>query len=166
PPAPVHDLEGMLRRLHLPTVRRLFAELATRAEAEGMSYHTYLETLMAEEIAHRTETRLARAVHRAHFPFLRTIDDFNFTFQTALKLQMLGSYLGPELVSDGRSAIFSWPRGATSCMTGTWPRPFLTDCSSVAYTTLSAGAPIAPATSTRRTVPPDARRPPKRPDRG
>jgi DNA replication protein DnaC len=111
PPAPVHDLEGMLRRLHLPTVRRLFAELATRAEAEGMSYHTYLETLMAEEIAHRSETRLARAVARAHFPFLRTIDDFNFTFQTALKLQMLGSYLGPELVSEGRSAIFSGPSG-------------------------------------------------------
>ena len=111
PPAPVHDLEGMLRRLHLPTVRRLFAELATRAEAEGMSYHTYLETLMAEEIAHRTETRIARAVRRAHFPFLRTIDDFNFTFQTALKLQMLGSYLGPELVSEGRSVIFSGPSG-------------------------------------------------------
>jgi DNA replication protein DnaC len=111
PPPRAHDLEGMLRRLHLPTVRRLFAELATRAEAEGMSYHTYLETLMAEEIAHRSETRVARAVARAHFPFLRTIDDFNFTFQTALKLQMLGSYLGPELVSEGRSAIFSGPSG-------------------------------------------------------
>src|SRR5690606_29602626 len=28
------DLEGMLRRLHLPTVRRLYAELARRAEEE------------------------------------------------------------------------------------------------------------------------------------
>jgi len=111
PPPPVHDLEGMLRRLHLPTVRRLFGDLATRAEAEGMSYHTYLETLIAEEIAHRAETRLTRAVRKARFPFLRTIDDFNFTFQTALKLQMLGSYLGPELVSEGRSAIFSGPSG-------------------------------------------------------
>src|SRR5882724_10383173 len=111
PPAPVHDLEGMLRRLHLPTVCRLYSELATRAEADGMSYHTYLETLIAEEIAHRAETRLTRAVHKARFPFLRTIDDFNFTFQTALKLQMLGSYLGPELVSEGKSAIFSGPSG-------------------------------------------------------
>jgi hypothetical protein len=34
-----------------------------------------------------------------------------FTFQTALKLQMLGSYLGPELVSDGRNAVFSGPSG-------------------------------------------------------
>ena len=111
PPPAARDLEGMLRRLHLPTVRRLYAELATRAEAEGMSYHSYLETLIAEEIAHRAETRLTRAVGKARFPFLRTIDDFNFTFQTALKLQMLGSYLGPELVSEGRSAIFSGPSG-------------------------------------------------------
>jgi hypothetical protein len=53
-------------------------------------------TLIAEEIAHRARTRLTRAVHRARFPFLRTIDDFSFTFQTTLKLQMLGSYLGAE----------------------------------------------------------------------
>jgi len=111
PPAPVHDLEGMLRRLHLPTVHRLYSDLATRAEAEGMSYRTYLETLVAEEIAHRTETRLTRALRKARFPFLRTIDDFNFTFQTALKLQMLGSYLGPELVTEGKNAIFSGPSG-------------------------------------------------------
>ena len=111
PPPPVHDLDGMLRRLHLPTVRRLYNELATRTEAEGMSYHTYLETLIAEEIAHRAETRLTRAVRKARFPFLRTIDDFNFTFQTALKLQMLGSYLGPELVSEGKNAILSGPSG-------------------------------------------------------
>ena len=111
PPAPVHDLDGMLRRLHLPTVRRLHSELATRAEAEGMSYRTYLETLIAEEIAHRAETRLTRAVRKARFPFLRTIDDFTFTFQTALKLQMLGSSLGPELVSEGKNAIFSGAPG-------------------------------------------------------
>ena len=55
PPAPVHDLDGMLRRLHLPTVRRLYAELATRAEADGMSYRTYLETLIAEAMERQCE---------------------------------------------------------------------------------------------------------------
>lgn len=33
PPTPAHDLDGMLRRLHLPTVCRLHGDLATRAEA-------------------------------------------------------------------------------------------------------------------------------------
>jgi len=111
PLEPARDLDGMLRRLHLPTVRRLYGELATRAEAEGMAYRTYLETLIAEEVAHRAETRLTRAVHKAQFPFLRTLDDFNFTFQSALRLQMLGSYLGPELVTEGRNALFSGPSG-------------------------------------------------------
>ncbi len=76
-----------------------------------MAYRAYLETLIAEEVAHRAETRLTRAVHKAQFPFLRTIDDFNFTFQSALRLQMLGSYLGPELVTEGRNALFSGPSG-------------------------------------------------------
>ena len=105
------DLDGMLKRLHLPTVRRLYGELALRAESEGMSYRTYLETLCAEEIAHRAETRITRAVRKAKFPFLRTIEEFDFTFQTSLRLQMLCSFLGPELVSEGRCTIFSGPPG-------------------------------------------------------
>jgi len=67
--APVHasakDLDAMVLRLHPPTVRRLHGELATRAEAEGMSYHAFLETLIAEEITHCAETRIRRAVRAA-----------------------------------------------------------------------------------------------------
>lgn len=111
PPEAPRDLDAMLQRLHLPTVRRLYAELATQAETEGMGYRTFLEMLVSEEIAHRADTRLKRAVHAARFPALLTIDDFNFTFQTALRRQMLGSYLGPELVTEGRGAIFSGPTG-------------------------------------------------------
>ncbi len=107
----MNDLDGMLKRLHLPTVRRLYPELALRAESDGMSYRDYLGTLIAEEIAHRAETRIQRAVRKAHFPFLRTIEEFDFTFQTSLRLQMLGSFLGPELVSEGRCAIFGGPPG-------------------------------------------------------
>jgi DNA replication protein DnaC len=111
PVAPPTDLDAMLKRLHLPTVRRLYPELTRRAEGESMTYQTFLELLIAEEIAHRAETRLRRAVRKAQFPFLRTIDDFNFTFQSALRRQMLGTYLGLELVTEGRNAIFSGPSG-------------------------------------------------------
>ena len=76
-----------------------------------MSYRTFLEILFAEEIAHRAETRIQRSVRKAKFPFLRTIEEFNFTFQTSVRLKMLGSLLGPELVSEGRSVIFSGPPG-------------------------------------------------------
>jgi hypothetical protein len=106
------DLDAMLKRLHLPTIRRLYAELALRAEAEGMSYRDFLEILTAEEIAHRAQTRITRSVRRARFPYLRTIEDFDFTFQTSVRLQMLGTLLGPS--SSPRGAPPSSPdhRGA------------------------------------------------------
>jgi DNA replication protein DnaC len=105
------DLDGLLRRLHLPTIRRLYAELADRAEVEEMSYRDYLALLVAEEVAHRGETRIQRATRKAGFPFLRTIEEFDFQFQTAIRLSLLGSYLGPELVSAGRCLILGGSPG-------------------------------------------------------
>jgi DNA replication protein DnaC len=105
------DLDAMLKRLHLPTVRRLYGELERRAEREELSYRDYLAVLIAEEIAHRAQTRIARAVRKAAFPFLGTIEDFDFAFQSSVRLQLLGSFLGPELVSEGRSLILSGPTG-------------------------------------------------------
>lgn len=99
------DLDGLLRRLHLPTIRRLYLELENRAEVEGMSYRDYLALLVAEEVAHRAETRIQRATRKAKFPFLRTIEEFDFKLQTAVRLSLLGSYLGPELISEGRCLI-------------------------------------------------------------
>ena len=40
--APMSDLDAMLKRLHLPTVRRLYPDLVLRAEAEGISYRDFL----------------------------------------------------------------------------------------------------------------------------
>ena len=105
------DLDGMLKHLHLPTVRRLYPECEVRAEAEDQSYRDFLATLIAEEVAHRSQTRIERSVRKARFPFLRTIEDFDFTFQTSVRLQLLGSYLGPELVTEGRSLILCGPSG-------------------------------------------------------
>jgi len=108
---PSADIDLMLKRLHLPTIRRLYADLAVRAEQEGMSYRSFLEILCAEEIAHRAQTRITRSVRKARFPFLRTIEEFDFTYQTSIRLQMLGSLLGPELVTEGRCAIISGAPG-------------------------------------------------------
>ena len=74
-------------------------------------YRDFLATLIAEEVAHRAQTRIERSVRKARFPFLRTIEDFDFTFQTSVRLQLLGSYLGPELVTEGRSLILYGPSG-------------------------------------------------------
>jgi DNA replication protein DnaC len=100
-------IETLCKRLHLANAPRIVRALAEQAEKEQWSYEGFVRVLLAEEVAHRQQTRLVRLSHKAQFPFLKTIDDFDFTFQSTLRLSMLGSYLSPDFVTDGRTLILS-----------------------------------------------------------
>lgn len=109
-----HDpatLEVLCKRLGLSTLLRLFPEISVTAEQEGWSYGGFLERLLAEKVAQRTDSRVAQLIARARFPYSATIETFDFTFRSDLKRQMLGRFLGPELVSDNRSLILEGPPG-------------------------------------------------------
>jgi DNA replication protein DnaC len=111
PDLPEVELDALLKRLHLANLRRVFREAITRAEEEQWSYRDFLALLVAEEVAHRKQTRLQRLTRRAHFPYLKTIEDFDFTLQTSLRVALLGSYLGPDFVTEGRSLVFHGREG-------------------------------------------------------
>jgi len=99
------DLDSLLKRLHLASARRNWRTLVERAETERWSSREFLGVLVTEEIAQRQQTRIQRAVRHARFPFLKTIDDFDFSLQSSLRVQLLGTYLSPELVSEGKNLI-------------------------------------------------------------
>jgi DNA replication protein DnaC len=105
------DLDAMFKRLHLANARRVWRHLCRQAETEQWSFEKLLEVLVAEEVAHRAKTRIERVSRHAELPFLKTIDEFDFTFQTTLRLQMMGSFLSPDFVTDGRSLILSGKPG-------------------------------------------------------
>jgi hypothetical protein len=99
------QLDPLFRRLNLAYTRRIYQEVADRAEKENWTYRDFLALLLAEEVAHRKQTRLQRCTRQAHFPFFKTIDEFDFTLQSTLRQSLLGSYLGPDFVTEGRSLI-------------------------------------------------------------
>ena len=105
------QLEPLFRRLNLAHTRRIYQDVADRAEKENWSYRDFLALLLAEEVAHRKQTRLQRFTRKAKFPFLKTIDEFDFTLQTTLRQSLLGSYLGPDFVTEGRSLILHGEAG-------------------------------------------------------
>ena len=105
------DLDVLLKRLHLANARRIWRDLVQRAEKEQWSYDQLLHTLFAEEVAHRRGTRLTRAVRAAKFPFLRTVEEFDFTYQSTLRLTTIGSLLAPDFVTEGRSVILEGKPG-------------------------------------------------------
>ncbi len=99
------QLQVHFRRLNLAHMRRIYKEVAARAEKESWAYRDFLALLLAEEVARRKQTRLQRCTRNAHFPFFKTIDEFDFTLQSTLRQSLLGSYLGPDFVTEGRSLI-------------------------------------------------------------
>lgn len=99
------ELDAMLKRLHLANARRIWRPLIEKAEREKWSYENFLNVLVQEEISHRRGTRLNRAVAAAGFPFLRTIEEYDFSMQSTLRLTMMGSMLSPDFVTEGRSVI-------------------------------------------------------------
>ncbi|NJK89866.1 MAG: ATP-binding protein [Myxococcales bacterium] len=105
------DLDVHLKRLHLANARRVWRDLVQRAEKEQWSHGQLLQTLFDEEVAHRRGTRTARAVRAAAFPFLRTVEEFDFTYQSSLRLTTIGSLLAPDFVTEGRSVILEGKPG-------------------------------------------------------
>jgi len=105
------QLDSLLKRLHLANARRAWRDLVQRAEREEWTYRDLLSLLVSEEIAHRQQTRIGRMVRRAHFPFLKTIEDFNFMYQSTVRLSLLGSALAPDFVTEGRCLIFGGKPG-------------------------------------------------------
>jgi DNA replication protein DnaC len=87
------ELDALFKRLNLAHTRRISKEVAAQAEKESWSYCDFLALLLAEEVARRKQTRLQRLTRSAHFPFLKTIDEFDFSLQSTLRQSLLGSYL-------------------------------------------------------------------------
>jgi DNA replication protein DnaC len=105
------DLDPILRQLHLANARRVWRDLVRKAETEQWSHEALLQTLFMEEMAHRRGTRLTRGVRSAGFPFLRTIEEFDFSYQSTLRLTTIGSLLSPDFVTEGNSVILEGKTG-------------------------------------------------------
>ncbi|RKS77586.1 DNA replication protein DnaC [Motilibacter peucedani] len=71
-------IDGGCRTLRLPTMRSRFAEIATAAEREQLSYLGFLAELVMAECDDRDTRRAARRLAAAGFPRDKRVDEFDF----------------------------------------------------------------------------------------
>lgn len=82
-------LKAQLARLGLQTIASTFESEADRAAKVESSYTAYLARLVEAELADKTDRSVNARVSRARFPMLRTLDEFDFTFQPGLSAPRL-----------------------------------------------------------------------------
>ncbi len=68
----------MLTELRLPTIKRLWADLAAQSNREGWPAERLLHTLLGHEMAERETRRLARARADSGLPPGKSLAEFDF----------------------------------------------------------------------------------------
>ena len=66
------------KTLRMPTIGGQFARLAEAATREGQSHVGYLEALLAAEMEERESRAIARLLHEARLPRMKTLEAFEF----------------------------------------------------------------------------------------
>ena len=65
-----------LKRLHMPTIRRSYEEVADRARSESWSYEQYLLQLLNSECEVRWQNRISRNLRASGLPPSKTLENF------------------------------------------------------------------------------------------
>ena len=104
-------LEQNLKRLKLRHVRDSLDAINEVALAEEPSYLDFLAYLVQKEIAGREATQRQRRLKAARFPAWRTLDDFDFSFQTSVSRQTIRDLATLEFIENRENLILLGPPG-------------------------------------------------------
>jgi DNA replication protein DnaC len=66
------------KQLYLPTVATQFERLAEQASKQKQSHLSYLEALLETELDERQRRAIQRRIQEAHFPVVKTLEEFDF----------------------------------------------------------------------------------------
>lgn len=104
-------LEQNLKRLKLRHVRDTLDAINEVALEEEPSYLDFLAYLVQEEIAGREATQRQRRLKAARFPARRTLDEFDFSFQTSVSQQTVRDLATLEFITKRENLILLGPPG-------------------------------------------------------
>jgi DNA replication protein DnaC len=107
----VERIESNLTRLRLPRIREILQGVMKRAEDQGKSYLTFLDDLLEEEVAQKEQRRIETTLKISGLPFIKSIDEFDFTFQPKLDRQKVMSLFDLTFIRHQGNIIFLGPPG-------------------------------------------------------
>jgi DNA replication protein DnaC len=104
-------LEQNLKKLKLRHVRDKLEEINELALQEEPSYLDFLAYLIQEEINGREATQRQRRLKAARFPAWRTLEQFDFSFQTSVSRQTIRDLATLDFIRARENLILLGPPG-------------------------------------------------------
>ena len=104
-------IQEQMRRLRLGrSVEQLPALLETAAKRE-LSYSDFLEELLTNEISGKHERNTTMRVAMAHFPFVKTLETFDFKFQPSLDAKVVRELATCRYIANAENVLLLGPPG-------------------------------------------------------
>src|SRR5574339_573912 len=100
-----------LMRLRLRYVaERLDAVLNEAARAEP-TYLDFLDTVLRQEVEAKQRTRVTMGLKIAHFPAVKTLDDFDFKFQPSIDQRLVRELASGHFIGQAENILIFGPPG-------------------------------------------------------
>ncbi|MBV9510378.1 MAG: IS21-like element helper ATPase IstB [Caulobacteraceae bacterium] len=106
-------LELLLGELRLPTISRLWANLAEQSDREAWPAARFLAALTELEVADRDRRRIERHLMEARLPASKTLDGFDFSAVPMIsKAQVYALAAGDSWLAKGANVLLFGPPGS------------------------------------------------------
>lgn len=105
------QIDNALGALNLKAMRACWQLRSEEASKGNLGYDEYLALLLEEEIRHKTDASLKARIGKAKFPFLKTMEGFDFGFQPELKHKEVIGLGALAFIESKNNVIFLGPPG-------------------------------------------------------
>jgi DNA replication protein DnaC len=104
-------LQTILERLKLTRVPERLDQLAEEAAKESWTYVEFLDRILDVEVSARVERDVTMKTRLARFPFVKTLEQFDFSFQPALNEAQIRELAMARFVAHGENILLLGPPG-------------------------------------------------------
>lgn len=104
-------LESQMQALKLKGMLAHYREITEKASQNNLSYTEYLSLLFEEELKRKNEGTVKTKINKARFPFIKTLEEFDFGFQPSLREKEIIALSSLEFIEKKENVIFLGPPG-------------------------------------------------------
>jgi DNA replication protein DnaC len=101
----------LTRVLKTPTISLFWEELAVQARDENWSHEEYLAAVLQRQVADRESKGTTMRIRTAHFPAVKTLEDFNLDHLPSLRRDVLAHLATGTFVAKAENVILLGPPG-------------------------------------------------------
>ncbi len=107
----IEQIQYQLKSVRLSSMAENLNIRIQEAKANDLTYEVFLQNLLDDELSRRKDRLLDRRMKQARFPFLRTLEDFDFNFNPSIEKRRVKDLESTAFVARAESVLFLGPPG-------------------------------------------------------